>query len=57
MKCQNCIWHDHLYENVDGELVFDGCMCNNNKAELENMHSKCCEEYGGNNDCPYGEIL
>lgn len=53
MSCANCIFHDILWLKEGDDLIFDGCMCTNAKAELKNMHTECCEEYEGKCDCPY----
>lgn len=30
-------------------------VCNNDQAEIEDRHTKCCWDYNGKEKCPYRE--
>lgn len=55
MNCFGCKWHETFSDDINGESFDDGCICNNEKAESENRHIKCCLEYGGKEECHYKE--
>jgi len=56
MECFDCKFHEIFSDDIDGESFGDGCICYNEKAELEDRHIKCCWEYGGKEKCPYKEM-
>ena len=55
MDCFGCKWHETFSDEIDGEWFSDGCICNNEQAEKEDMHTKCCWDYNGKEKCPYRE--
>lgn len=56
MDCFGCKYHETFLDEIDGEWFDDGCVCNNEQAEKEDRHIKCCWEYGVKEKCPYKEI-
>lgn len=54
-NCSTCSFHEILFLTEGEDLVFDGCMCLNDNARAEGLHSDCCEEYDGEDTCPYYE--
>lgn len=55
MYCFVCKWHETFSDEIDGEWISDGCVCNHEQAEEENRHTKCCWDYNGKEKCPYKE--
>lgn len=55
MGCIDCEYHETFSDDMGEESFNDGCICHNEKAESEDMHFKCCCEYGGKESCPYKE--
>ena len=53
IRCDYCI-HHRIYYEEDG--TNDGCNCNNDKADNENLDYHVCDEYDNSEketSCPY----
>ena len=42
-SCRSCVFHETYWDEIDGEMFDDGCVCNNDEGEK--YHFDNCDEY------------